>query len=151
MTGARPSAGSGLRRLRRKPGENRSVLIQAGTVEFGLRGFSAAQTSAIARRAGISQPNVYANFASKQDLFLACLASLSDRDDADLSEVESRLIFQAVAATHFNDEFGGAVRSHLARVKREVGIDSFNAALLHAAHQLLKPASSMRDGSPLRQ
>lgn len=64
-------------RPRRKPGENRAVLLAAGTVEFGLRGFTAAQTSAIAKRAGISQPNVYANFASKQELFLACLGTVA--------------------------------------------------------------------------
>lgn len=76
MGGASVSAASGLQRPRRRPGENRAGLLAAGTVEFGVLGYAAAQTGAIARRAGVSQPNVYANFASKRELFLACVREL---------------------------------------------------------------------------
>ena len=76
MSSAPRSAAPGARRPRRRPGENRAGLIAAGTIEFGLHGYAAAQTSAIAARAGVSQPNVYANFSSKRELFLACVAAL---------------------------------------------------------------------------
>lgn len=105
MSGASTSAASGLQRPRRRPGENRAGLLAAGTVEFGIHGYAAAQTGAIARRAGVSQPNVYANFASKRELFLACVGELhsavqrsdphntygdgdADRVDAPRDEVE---------------------------------------------------------------
>lgn len=39
--------------------------------EFAEQGYQAASTASIARRAGISQPYIYALFPSKQDLFLA--------------------------------------------------------------------------------
>ena len=59
------------RRARRKPGENRERLIEAGLIEFGLFGFHGASTARIAARAGVPQPHVYAHFATKQELFLA--------------------------------------------------------------------------------
>lgn len=66
------------RRARRKPGENRERLIEAGLIEFGLFGFHGASTARIAARAGVPQPHVYAQFATKQDLFLAVCAIAID-------------------------------------------------------------------------
>lgn len=67
------------RRPRRKPGENRERLLEAGLIEFGLFGYHGASTSAIAARAGVPQPHVYASFATKRELFLACcVRTLSD-------------------------------------------------------------------------
>ena len=43
----------------------------AAVREFAEQGYQAASTAAIARRAGISQPYIYALFPNKQDLFLA--------------------------------------------------------------------------------
>jgi AcrR family transcriptional regulator len=40
--------------------------------EFARHGYHAASTSAIAKRAGISQPYIYALFPDKEALFLAC-------------------------------------------------------------------------------
>lgn len=60
------------RRPRRRPGENRERLLNAGITVFGAHGYHAAQTAAIAALAGVPQPHVYANFKTKQDLFLAC-------------------------------------------------------------------------------
>lgn len=101
------------RRARRRPGENRSRLLEAGLIEFGLFGFSAASTSAIAARAEISQPHFYASFTTKQDLFLACFASvldeLSDRAEGEPREIREprvpretllRFLVQSVASSH---------------------------------------------------
>lgn len=48
----------------------RDSVLDAAIVEFARHGFHAAATTAIARRAGISQPYVYALFGSKKALFL---------------------------------------------------------------------------------
>ncbi|MEJ6489260.1 TetR/AcrR family transcriptional regulator [Leucobacter sp. USCH14] len=63
------------RRARRRPGENRERLLEAGLCEFGLFGFHGASTAAIAARAGVPQPHVYANFSNKQELFLEVCAA----------------------------------------------------------------------------
>lgn len=124
MSGAQTSAVPGFRRSRRKPGQNRLSLIEAGVIEFGLHGYAAAQTSAIARRAGVSQPNVYANFSSKGELFLSCVASLvpamelvttSGRGEA-LSDANARLLFQAVAAAG-DTVLGADIRSVIAELR----------------------------------
>uniref|UniRef100_UPI003A83CBE5 helix-turn-helix domain-containing protein n=1 Tax=Leucobacter sp. BZR 635 TaxID=3378705 RepID=UPI003A83CBE5 len=113
MSSASVSAAPGARRPRRRPGENRAGLIAAGTIEFGLHGYAGAQTSAIASRAGVSQPNVYANFSSKRELFLACVHELlqavadggtvltgddvRDLASPPLTQERVLLVFQAVA------------------------------------------------------
>jgi AcrR family transcriptional regulator len=51
--------------------ERREQVVRAAIVEFAAQGYQAASTAAIARRAGISQPYIYALFSSKQDLFIA--------------------------------------------------------------------------------
>jgi AcrR family transcriptional regulator len=49
----------------------RDTVLDAAIAEFAQHGFHAAATTAIARRAGISQPYIYALFGSKKELFLA--------------------------------------------------------------------------------
>jgi AcrR family transcriptional regulator len=51
--------------------ERREQVIRAAVKEFAAHGFHAASTSAIAKRAGISQPYIYALFPNKHELFLA--------------------------------------------------------------------------------
>jgi AcrR family transcriptional regulator len=51
--------------------ERREQVLAAATQEFAHRGFHAASTAAIAERAGISQPYIYALFPNKKELFLA--------------------------------------------------------------------------------
>jgi AcrR family transcriptional regulator len=50
----------------------REAVIDAATTEFAEHGYHAASTAAIAKRAGISQPYIYALFSDKETLFLAC-------------------------------------------------------------------------------
>jgi AcrR family transcriptional regulator len=57
----------------------RDELIDAAVKEFAANGFHATSTSAIAKRAGISQPYVYALFPSKHDLFIAANVEIHDR------------------------------------------------------------------------
>jgi len=57
--------------LRQSSDERREQVLEAAIREFAENGYAAASTAAIAKRAGISQPYIYALFPSKQDLFLA--------------------------------------------------------------------------------
>lgn len=89
------------RRVRRRVGENRERLLEAGLREFGLLGFHGASTSAIATRAGVPQPHVYASFATKQELFLACCDvaadALTGSSRTRPSDAALRFLYQAVA------------------------------------------------------
>ena len=58
-------------RLRQTADDRREQVLEAAMHEFAELGYEAASTSAIARRAGISQPYIYALFPNKQELFLA--------------------------------------------------------------------------------
>ena len=51
-------------------------MLEAATHEFAHRGYHAASTAAIAERAGISQPYIYALFPNKKKLFLAAQARM---------------------------------------------------------------------------
>lgn len=69
MSTTTPAAAARSPRL--SAGERREQVVKAAIVEFAEQGYQAASTAAIARRAGISQPYIYALFPSKQDLFIA--------------------------------------------------------------------------------
>lgn len=59
--------------------ERREQVLDAATHEFAKRGYHAASTAAIANRAGISQPYIYALFANKRELFLGAHARMIGR------------------------------------------------------------------------
>lgn len=59
--------------------ERREQVIAASVKEFAASGFHAASTTAIAKRAGISQPYIYALFPNKRELFLATNKHVVDR------------------------------------------------------------------------
>jgi AcrR family transcriptional regulator len=59
--------------------QRREQLIAAAVTEFAATGFHATSTTAIAKRAGISQPYVYALFPNKHELFLAANAEVKER------------------------------------------------------------------------
>jgi AcrR family transcriptional regulator len=66
-------------RARSSSEERREQLIAAAVTEFAATGFHATSTTAIAKRAGISQPYVYALFPNKHELFLAANAEVKER------------------------------------------------------------------------
>jgi AcrR family transcriptional regulator len=59
--------------------ERREQVIDAAVKEFAANGFHATSTTAIAKRAGISQPYIYALFPNKHELFLAVHQYVVDR------------------------------------------------------------------------
>jgi AcrR family transcriptional regulator len=78
MTSSRTS-GRAARGARSSSDERRSQLVDAAVTEFAANGFHATSTTAIAKRAGISQPYVYALFPNKRELFLAANAEVKNR------------------------------------------------------------------------
>jgi AcrR family transcriptional regulator len=63
---------------RRSSDERREHVIAAAVSEFARHGYHGASTGSIAKRAGISQPYIYALFPSKRDLFLAANKQVTD-------------------------------------------------------------------------
>src|SRR4051795_6030353 len=64
---------------RRSGDERREHVLDAAIAEFATQGYHAASTTAIARRAGISQPYNYALYRNKRELFLAAHRQVSER------------------------------------------------------------------------
>ena len=60
-----------VKQTRSSSDERRQQVIEAAVKEFAANGFHATSTGAIAKRAGISQPYIYALFPNKRELFLA--------------------------------------------------------------------------------
>ena len=73
-------------RARASSDERREQVIEAAVTEFAAHGFHAASTGAIAKRAGISQPYIYALFPNKHELFLATQAHVVERIRAAFTE-----------------------------------------------------------------
>ena len=57
------------RRKRRSSGEITDLILAAATREFGECGYAGATTAAIARRAGVTEAQIFRLFDSKQQLF----------------------------------------------------------------------------------
>ena len=64
---------------RRTADERREHVIDAAIATFAAQGYHAASTTEIARRAGISQPYIYALFRNKEELFLAAYRQVAER------------------------------------------------------------------------
>lgn len=61
------------RRRRRSSGEVADLILDAAVVEFEAGGFSGATTAAIARRAGVTEAQIFRFWPSKQELFRAAI------------------------------------------------------------------------------
>lgn len=128
------------RRPRRKPGVNRELLLEAGLIEFGLLGFHGASTSAIAARADVPQPNVYANFSTKQDLFLACFeraaTEVRARAGVDVPVTMQRMVLQALSSAQ-DPQLRGRLREDLEELRSEMSVEAFGALLSAAGRSLV--------------
>ena len=65
--------------------ERRQQLLEAAAFVFAERGFEAAATLSIARRAGVSEALLFRHFSSKKDLFRAVLQDLLIKQDGEVS------------------------------------------------------------------
>lgn len=126
------------RRRRRRPGENRERLIDAGLLEFGRLGYHGAATGAIAARAGVPQPHVYASFRTKRELFLACI----DRSGALLEGfIEGERHLAAVsAAGDPSPAIGDAPRDAAPVAGDTPSLDDARRCLLQAVAAAADPA-----------
>jgi AcrR family transcriptional regulator len=59
--------------------ERRAAIVDAALQVFGERSYGRATTAEIARAAGVSEPILYRHFASKRDLYVACLEAMVSR------------------------------------------------------------------------
>jgi len=76
---------------RQTAAERREHVLDVAIAEFAASGYHAASTTAIARRAGISQPYIYALYRNKHDLFLAAYRHVAER-------IRARLVAAAASA-----------------------------------------------------
>lgn len=67
------------KRCRLPAPERRAAIVDAALQVFGERSYGRATTAEIARAAGVSEPILYRHFASKGDLYIACLEAMATR------------------------------------------------------------------------
>jgi AcrR family transcriptional regulator len=67
--------------------ERRAALVDAALRVFASGSYSGATTAEIAREAGVSEPILYRHFASKRDLYIACLEETWSRLRAAVEEI----------------------------------------------------------------
>ena len=60
-------------KTRQPAAERRQAIVEAAMTVFSTGSYSGATTAEIARQAGISEPILYRHFASKRELYFACL------------------------------------------------------------------------------
>ena len=69
--------------------ERRAAIVESALHVFSERSYARATTAQIARDAGVSEPILYRHFASKRELYLACLgeawARIRGRIDAEIA------------------------------------------------------------------
>lgn len=85
--------------------ERRQALIRAALRVFASGSYAGATTSDIAREAGVSEPILYRHFASKRDLYFACLEAawedLRQRFEAKVTEFGEANAIAALGVTLF--------------------------------------------------
>ena len=91
--------------------QRREHVIEAAIYEFAAEGYHAGSTTAIARRAGISQPYIYALFENKQDLFLAAYRQVTER-------IKARLVAAAADGADPEERLRAMGEAYLEAIKR---------------------------------
>lgn len=130
---------------RRRPGENRRRLVEAGLIEFGLYGYHGTSTGRIAARADVPQPHLYASFSSKRALMLACVADVVERlfaltEVSDASREDVLLLMQAIAVLP-DPEVGSEISPLLQELSAVYAEDDFSALTQRGVRELLGSTS----------
>jgi AcrR family transcriptional regulator len=131
--------------------ERRQALVEAALRVFSAGSYAGATTAEIAREAGVSEPILYRHFASKRDLYTACLEEAWSRlrsvldiegaaldagrglerfgrfakETAPLRVLMANLWLQAITEAGEDAEIRRFVRGHMR------GVHDYHAALLH--------------------
>ncbi len=94
--------------------ERRQAIVDAALRVFVGGSYRGSTTAEIAREAGISEPILYRHFASKRDLYLACLesawAALRAAFDAKLEELGDREAINAIGQASREFHASGGVK-----------------------------------------
>jgi AcrR family transcriptional regulator len=94
--------------------ERRLAILDAALGVFAGGSYSGATTADIAREAGVSEPILYRHFASKRELYLACLdaawASMREAFDEKIAELGDREAVAAIGAASRAFHASGGVR-----------------------------------------
>jgi AcrR family transcriptional regulator len=94
--------------------ERRQAIVDAALRVFAGGSYSGATTAEIAREAGISEPILYRHFASKRELYLACLeaawASLRGALEAKLDELGDREAVTAIGQASRDFHASGGIK-----------------------------------------
>lgn len=140
-TATPPGGAHGVRRSRRRPGENRERLLEAGIGEFGTLGYHGASTGSIAALAGVPQPHVYASFATKHDLFIACaervVARVVESRSADSDDTAARFLLQLVSSLG-DAELRRQLLPLALELREALGEERFTALLARAAESMVR-------------
>ena len=122
--------------------ERRQAIVQAALRVFTTGSYSGATTAWIAREAGISEPILYRHFASKRELYFACLeeawGSLRAALDAKLEEFGDREAVTAIGQASREFHASGGIKpvtlwiQALTEAGGRVGVDAFMAGFERA-------------------
>ncbi len=70
--------------------ERRDEIVAAASIEFAARGYAGTSTEDIARRAGVSQPYLFALFGTKKRLFIEVVGDCFERTDRAFREAAAK-------------------------------------------------------------
>lgn len=121
--------------------DKRERILDAATIEFAEKGFTAANINIIAKNAGISIGSMYNYFASKEDLFLTVFDHgyrLLEEALIEVSQVEGDIFdkFEALIRT-------AQVTSRKYRKLTQIYLDSTSEGLTHLSRRLSRKFESI--------
>ena len=137
-------SGVGPTRTRLPAHERRQAILEAAQRVFAGGSYSGSTTAEIAREAGVSEPILYRHFASKRDLYLACLAaaweSLRTAFDAKVDELGEREAVTAIGLASREFHASGGIKpvtlwiQALSEAGEDEQIQSFLRSQLREVH-----------------
>lgn len=95
------------RRKRRSSEEVADLILEAAAAEFSESGYSGATTAAIAKRASVTEAQIFRFYGSKQELFRAAIFQPLNRH---FSEFRSRMIGDAQAVGTLREQAEAYIR-----------------------------------------
>lgn len=130
--------------------ERRQAIVGAALRVFTTGSYSGATTAGIAREAGISEPILYRHFASKRELYFACLeeawGSLRAALDAKLEEFGDREAVTAIGQASREFHASGGIKpvtlwvQALTEAGEDAEIQSFLRAQMREVHDYVAAA-----------
>ncbi|MDQ3067442.1 MAG: TetR/AcrR family transcriptional regulator [Actinomycetota bacterium] len=130
--------------------ERRQAIVDAALRVFVGGSYSGATTSEIAREAGVSEPILYRHFASKRELYFACLeaawGSLRSALDGKIAELGDREAVAAIGLASREFHASGQIKpvtlwiQALTEAGEDVEIQGFLRGQMHEVHDFIAAA-----------